>query len=106
MLFYGLIIKEENDYDHRKAQKKFELSGQRSKNSTNAQNNSENKMDMIGTWYISTAIMGCFWLGAITTVLPRMTAGASSDTKASKGHVSGQAMPITPTGSWILTVAP
>ena len=53
MLFYGLIIKEENDCDHRKAQKKFELSGQRSKNSTNAQNNSENKNKINGhDWYL------------------------------------------------------
>ena len=58
------------------------------------------------TWYMSTATTGWLWLGIITTVLPLMTAGANRDINATNGHPSGQAMPITPTGSWILTVAP
>ena len=58
------------------------------------------------TWYMSTATIGWLWLGIITTVLPLMTAGANRDINATNGHPSGQAMPITPTGSWILTVAP
>ena len=39
-------------------------------------------------------------------VLPLMTAGANNDTKPSSGYSSGHAIPITPTGSWILAVAP
>ena len=39
-------------------------------------------------------------------VLPLTTAGAKRDTKPSRGYSSGQAMPITPTGSWMRTVQP
>lgn len=39
-------------------------------------------------------------------VLPRITAGANNETNPSKGQSSGHAIPITPTGSCTLTVAP
>ena len=66
----------------------------------------KNKKKKKHTWYRSQAESGCFSLGMMTMVLPRTTAGANRDTKPSRGYSSGQAMPITPTGSWILTVAP
>ena len=40
------------------------------------------------------------------TVFPRITAGEKREMKPSRGKSSGQAIPITPTGSWILIVAP
>lgn len=39
-------------------------------------------------------------------VLPLTTAGANRETNPRRGYESGQAIPITPTGSWIFTVAP
>jgi len=62
--------------------------------------------DKLVTWYRSRADRGYFSLGIITIVFPLMTAGANRDTKPSRGYSSGQEIPITPTGSWILTVAP
>lgn len=52
------------------------------------------------------AISGYFSLGTIIIVFPRTTAGANNDTNPSSGYSSGHAIPITPTGSWIFTVAP
>jgi len=49
---------------------------------------------------------GYFSLGTMTTQLARTTAGASSDTNERSGYSSGHTIPITPTGSWILMVAP
>lgn len=42
----------------------------------------------------------------MTIVLPLTTAGANRETNPRRGYESGQAIPITPTGSWIFTVAP
>ena len=49
---------------------------------------------------------GAVSLGTMTTVLPLTTAGAQSEMKARRGYSSGQAIPITPTGSLIRTVQP
>lgn len=42
----------------------------------------------------------------MTIVLPLTTAGANREMNPRRGYESGQAIPITPTGSWIFTVAP
>ena len=49
---------------------------------------------------------GAVSLGTMTIVLPLTTAGAQSEMKASRGYWSGQAIPMTPTGSLIRTVHP
>ena len=51
------------------------------------------------TWYMSRASSGYFWLGTTTTELDRAIAGAKRETKPRRGNSSGQAMPMTPTGS-------
>lgn len=58
------------------------------------------------TWYMSKAGSGYVILGTITTQLPRATAGANNDTKASSGSSCGQIIPTTPTGSCTFIVAP
>ena len=44
--------------------------------------------------------------GITTTVLPIAIAGATSEMKPSKGYSSGQAMPMTPIGSFIARLTP
>ena len=51
------------------------------------------------TWYMSSASRGYFWLGTTTTELDLAIAGAKRETKPRRGNSSGQAMPMTPTGS-------
>ena len=58
------------------------------------------------TWYRSSADTGCFSLGTMITQLDLTTAGARRETNPNSGYSSGHRIPITPTGSCILTVAP
>jgi hypothetical protein len=51
------------------------------------------------TWQTSKASRGHAPLGTKTTALPWASAGASSDTKASRGHSSGHTTASTPNGS-------
>lgn len=46
------------------------------------------------TWYMSSATSGYFSLGMTMRVFPLIMAGASKDTKASKGHSSGHGFRI------------
>ena len=55
---------------------------------------------------MSRASSGYFSLGTTTTELERAMAAPNSETKLSSGAESGHAMPITPTGSWILMTVP
>ena len=55
---------------------------------------------------MSRASSGYFSLGTTTTELERAMAAPNSETKLSSGAESGQAIPITPTGSWILMTVP
>ena len=58
------------------------------------------------TWYMSRAKRGYFSLGTMTTELDLAMAAPNKDTKLRSGEASGQAIPITPTGSWILITVP
>src|SRR2546421_5290476 len=62
--------------------------------------------DAASTVYSSVAASGCASDGTATTVLPTATAGATSDTNPSSGCSSGQAIPITPMGSFMASVTP
>ena len=55
---------------------------------------------------MSKAKRGYFSLGTMTTEFDLAIAAPKSDTKLNSGEVSGQAIPITPTGSWILITVP
>src|SRR6266576_1631995 len=57
------------------------------------------------TVYNSVAARGCASDGIAITVLPTATAGPTSDTNPNRGSASGQAMPITPMGSFMASVA-
>src|SRR5438445_714181 len=58
------------------------------------------------TVYSSVAARGCASDGIAITVLPTATAGLTSDTNPNRGSASGQAMPITPMGSFMASVTP
>ena len=58
------------------------------------------------TWYRSSASIGYFSLGITTTELDLAMAAPIRDTKLSSGDLSGQAIPIIPTGSCILITVP
>ena len=62
--------------------------------------------DASSTVYSSVAASGCASEGMAIVVLPVATAGATSDTKPSRGYSSGQARPITPIGSFMARVTP
>src|SRR2546430_16005504 len=62
--------------------------------------------DASSTVYSSVAASGRASDGTATTVLPTATAGATRDTNPSSGCTPGQAIPITPIGSFLAPGAP
>ncbi len=60
--------------------------------------------EVSSTWYKSVAARGNACEGTATTAFPTATAGSTVDSSPSSGYSSGQAIPITPTGSFMARV--